>query len=230
MKSILYKLSAVLFVTCLLFFTSCKKDDNNDDFNFGSSEMSMTVDGKPWKATMALMMTVPPEENDEDYYVVALVGSEVNVDEGDDIKDNQGLTIYFAVPKAKFKSAGGTYNFTGIEEVNPTNPAFAWFSSAVNSENSFYSTRSGGGSSGSLTVTKFKTGKQSYLGISIGEYEGYTHLAGTFSMTLTEHVTAEDATPRVIQITNGKFDVNSGLSFGGLFGQYSEMKSKILSK
>jgi hypothetical protein len=49
-------------------------------------------------------------------------------------------------------------------------------------------------------------------------------------MTLTEYGNEEGKAPRTIQITNGKFDMSSGIGLGGLFGQYSEMNETFLLK
>lgn len=223
------KFTGTLLIVFLLIFSSCKKDESpNLDFASGN-EMTMTIEGKPWKATLTMLMTIPPEETEDEYYVVSLIGSEVDLDDGDDVENVKGLTIYFAVPKAKFNNPSGVYNFTDIEAVSPEFPAFALFT-GWDDEYSYFSTIGSEGSIGSIKIDKFKTGKQSFMGVSVSEHEGYTHLAGSFSMTLTEYGNQEGKAPRTIQITNGKLDMSSGIGLGGLFGKYSEMNEKFLLK
>ena len=230
MKSTFYKFFGAITLLCLVVVTSCKKSDNNGLDLGGKSEISMNVDGKPWKAKFAVTMTMPPEE-DDDYYIVTMTGSDVEVDASDEITgDTQGLSLWFAVPKAKFKAPKGVYRFTnmGEENVSEQYPAFAMFSSVdAEGEAEIYSTiLSEDGTSGSLKLEDFKIGKQEFLGHLISDTDGYTNLTGTFSMNMSLYSETEET--KVIKITNGKFNVSSGFNLGGLFGQFPEVEEKFM--
>lgn len=226
------KLFGALMLFCLIGTTSCKKNDDKDlDFGFGGkSEISMDVDGKPWKANFAYTMTIPPEEGDnEDYYIVTITGTEVEIEAEETVEGAQGLTIWFAIPKSKFKSPKGEYLFTdmGVDDIDTEYSAFAMFyHSDNNNEVHAYSTLGDEGTSGSITIQDFKIGKQEFLGQFISDDEGYTELSGTFSMKMHLY-SSETEDYKSIDVTNGKFNVNSGFSLGGLFGQFPEVEKQL---
>jgi hypothetical protein len=225
-----YKFFGAIIVLSLIGISSCKKSDNNGLGFGGKSEISMNVDGKPWKAKFAVMMTMPPED-DDDYYIITMTGSDVEVDASDEIIGNtQGLHIWFAVPKSKFKAPKGVYRFTnlGADNVSEQYPAFAMFSSVDDEGDAvIYSTvLSDDATSGSLKLDGFKIGKQEFLGHLLSDTDGYTNLTGTFSMNMSLYSETEDTT-KVIKITNGKFNVNSGFDLGSLFGQFPEVEEKF---
>ena len=95
MKAILTKTLIVIGLSAMML--SCKKNsvDRLFDDTFGS--MTMKIDGAPWNARMAYVVTASGEE--EDVFAVAISGfsHEGNEDEGD------ALTIWMALPVEKFK-------------------------------------------------------------------------------------------------------------------------------
>ena len=226
-----YKVLGAISLLGLVVIASCKKDNSNG-MDFGSkSTVSMSVNDKAWKAKMAFLVAVPPEESDDDFYFVGISGAEVDVVSGDSFEDTEGLNIYIAIPKSKFRNPKGTYNFVSEESMNIDYQAYAMFIQSSGQENiDMYVTVGSEGSQGTLKIDGFKIGKSKSIYGYTGEYETYTQLSGTFSMTLTQVITQEGQTPKTLKITNGKFNVYDGLNLGNFFGSYSDIKEVLKVK
>src|SRR5690606_2645791 len=142
------------FMLLLVSLTACSKKDNTEDFDLKQSQVSMEIDGKPWKSKMALLTTISPEYNEEDYFAVAIAAVEVEIDENEVNDDANGLYLWILIPKAKFNNPIGTYKVYGEEEQRE-NFAFAMFNSGTSGQETFYvSADPSGKSVGAITIDK----------------------------------------------------------------------------
>lgn len=228
---IFYNVLGVIALFGVVVIASCKKDNSNG-LDFGSkSTMTMSVNDKAWKAKMAFLVAIPPEESDDDFYFVGISGAEVDVVSGDSYEDTEGLNIYIAIPKSKFRNPKGSYNFVSEENMDIDHQAYAMFIHTYSEDGvDMYGTIGSEGSQGTLKIDGFKIGKSKPIYGYTGEYETYTQLSGTFSMTLTQATAEEGQTPKTLKITNGKFNVSGGLNLGDFFGTHSEIKEKLQVK
>ena len=187
---------------------SCKKDDPDSllEDRFGS--MTMKIDGAPWSAKMAFVVTASEEE--EEIYAVAISGfaSEEEADDGD------GLTIWMGIPADKFDNPKGTYDVIALDN-DPEGRILvtAMFSKALGLEtHQVYTVTEANTSFGRITITDFEIGRQTFLGQVIGD-KAYTRLKGTFEMNLTELKLDVSGFGGNMAITEGKFDVKNQLNF-----------------
>lgn len=170
------------------------------------------------------LTTISPEYNEEDYYAVAIAAVEVEIDEAEVNDGSNGLFLWILIPKAKFNNPVGTYKVYGEEEQRE-NFAFAMFNTSASGQETFYvSADPAGKSVGTITIDKFKIGKQSYYG-GYGGTEGYTQLSGTFEMSLMGFYGNENTEVKTIKLTKGKFNVKEGLNLGSLMGRKATDKN-----
>lgn len=200
--------SSKLFLAFFLFIfiAACSDDDDNDSSNPFSSgnTFSMKIDGSHWVSNFSTLDTeliddIPGEE----YYYVYIGGTIV---EEVDALPIETMAIYLGIPESRFNNPMGSYSLT--DNINTElNHASAIY---VSSRNDIYKTYIvTEQSTGSVEVTGFEIGEQTFMGQSTGEI-GYTKLSGKFNLEL---IAPDDPSDKII-ITDGQFNFTSNLDFG----------------
>src|SRR5690606_1580924 len=110
MKKINLNIFRGLVILLLFTLASCSKDrpDGPDKLG-GNASITMDVDGKTWKAMYSYMLTTPPDEDGDDY-IIGVVGSDVDLTKADDAPKHNGLNLFIAIPKSKFRNPVGVYD------------------------------------------------------------------------------------------------------------------------
>lgn len=206
MKKNTYFIPVVLLLLATLTF-SCKKDDGGGKQETNSG-FTMKVDGAPWGAYLTTLFTEEHEDDTDGKYYHVMINGTWAADEGDDDAQVEAIGIYVLIPADKFRNPKGTYPIRQ-EEVGR---AWALFSTStdIRDATTYASVdpNNPGRNLGELEITGFEIGMQSVLGQSTGT-EGYTRLSGKFQMEL--YPVEENADK--LNITEGRFDIKSGIGF-----------------
>ena len=198
----------LMLVGLSLMVLSCKKDNPDPLLNDVLGSMTMKIDGQPWSAKMAYVVTaIDPEE--EDVFAIAISGF---AHEGEE--DGEGLTIWMVLPTNKFENPKGTYDMAAVDsDWEGQGVVWAMYSKSLGTDmQQLYGTAEVDKPLGKLTITDFKIGQQTFLGEVIGG-RAYTQLKGTFELNLTELKTDGSGLGETMAITEGKFAVKNQLSF-----------------
>lgn len=209
MKTNTYYSTILLFIVIGFGLSSCKKDDDKNGNNTGNSGVSMKIDGVQWGTTVNNLFTEADENQSlGEHYRVLVGGQRIDVEGSED--DVSSLNLYILIPKSKFNNPKGTYQIRGESETN--NQATALFTPGTSTSQTWYISNNPENPEvpvGTVEITDFETGIQTVAGQSTG-VEGYTKLAGKFTMTLYP---VESEPGPSIKITDGKFNLKSGIGF-----------------
>jgi len=216
----LHKIVGVFLLgVALTFNAACSKDDDGPGDQLGKAgTLSMNIDGKPWQAEVATIMTLGDtvDEGEEKSYYITING--VKVINGSD-EESESISLSLLLTDAGFNNPKRSYPIASMSEADYGYGVIMYNNEAENDTE-------GGGtyvsinpedtdlSVGNLTVKDYEIGNQSFFGQLLGK--GYTKLSGTFEAELYSY-DGTDNPPKKIAITEGKFNVNSDLlsGFGG---------------
>lgn len=200
----------LLAVFIAVSFSACKKSNPiEDDFDlFGAGNFTMEVDGATWKASASTVITVPPQEDGEDYYGVSITATSGDL-EGN--KPVDVFTIVLALNESKFNQAKGTYTLNpSVDLGSGINEAYANYITLINEETGISGVYHP--TSGTLKISDYKIKEQSYAGHLYGK--GISEISGTvegtFVLTDADHAAAD--IKKTIVIKNGKFKVKNLLN------------------
>ncbi|WP_262249080.1 hypothetical protein [Parapedobacter soli] len=200
----------ISFVVLIFSAVSCSKTKGPEPLDLTAGKLSMKVEGTLREADVAYVMTI----NDEEHYVVTLTAffTPLGLKNNDDVTD--AFHIYIRFSEAQFNNPKGTWDVVAIDSETGGRPlVYALYQEGVGGETmDLYSIAEADKTVGKLTITDFTIGDQTVIPGVTGR--GYTKLAGTFHMDLTEVRTDGTGLGPELAITEGRFDVtNTFLGF-----------------
>ncbi len=207
MKQFMYKNAGILLGIFLVFFiASCSSDDNGN--SSGGTSLSMKINGNNWTPTVTTLFTEDEYNSEEgDYYLVYIGGNKLmDMENPDADSSTESIAIYIAISASKFQNPKGTYPILKESDVT-LNQASAVFMSDASGQQKIYTTTDPG-QSGMVEITGFEVGEQTIMGEPTG-VQGYKKLSGNFQVVVNSIADNTDK----ITITDGKFNLSSGLGF-----------------
>lgn len=189
-------------------FLACSKDNEGEKQNENAG-ITMKVDGEAWGTTINNLFTEEHEYEGDDYYLVLVGGQRITPGGGDD--DVSSLNMYIAIPKSRLNNPKGTYAILKESEANIGQATASYIVSTETGQTWYasYNPANPTQAVGTVEITGFEAGEQTVVGHKTGKM-GYTKLSGTFRMEV--YPIQENGGP-VAKITEGKFNLKSGLGF-----------------
>ncbi|MBL1407845.1 hypothetical protein [Sphingobacterium faecale] len=189
-------------------FSACSKDNEGEEQSENAS-LTMKVDGEIWATTINNLFTEEHEYEGTEYYLVLVGGQRITPSGGED--DVSSISMHIAIPKSRLNSPKGTYPLLKDAEANIGQATASYIVSSEIGQTWYasYDPANPTQAVGTVEITGFEVGEQRVVGYPTGK-QGYTKLSGTFKMNVYP---IEENRGSVAKITEGKFNLKSGLGF-----------------